>query len=586
MVIKIPIVSTLNDKGFKAADSAMKGLIPSAAKMGAAVGAALSVGAIAAFGKASVSAFLAEDKAAKILGQTLKNLGLGFQTGAMNDYISKMAEATGVSKDELRPAFDRLARITGSTAKAQELLNLSMDISAGTGKDLASVSASVAKAYGGQTAALGRLGLGLTAVELHSKNFGLIQERLTRLFNGDAKVAADSYAGQVSRLGIAFDEMKIKIGGGIVDGLASLGKDKSLSSLTKQMDDFGTSIGNASHGLGIILSKLDSSSSKPNWFSSLLSGTLRVVKDINPLQWGYDALVHSGASATDKANHREHGGNGLPAGAAMMLASRAAADAAKAQKEQLSALKKSANQQAIQNRLTADSARLQKSQAIQNMALIEITAALKGKISASDKLSLEIQQTQLELQQAIQDKNVGLADQLAAKLDALQGKQSSLNTGLAAIKEITDPTTKLLAGLNASLATLLGVQAAMAAINNTTIAPKQINSLDGNNPGLIDSTTKAAAVAAAMANGGYGAGNGAGQIPNSALTVNPVATPTTYSDANGSGTSSSSGGSGTPVQLILDGKVVAETIIPHIVNYSASGTNTSWNRNFTPGAIL
>lgn len=95
----------------------------------------------------SAKAFAQDDKAARVLGQTLNNLGLGFGQNAqiVNDYISNLEKQTGVLDDELRPAMDRLLRATGDITKSQKLLSLALDISAGTGKTLTQVSQSLQK---------------------------------------------------------------------------------------------------------------------------------------------------------------------------------------------------------------------------------------------------------------------------------------------------------------------------------------------------------------------------------------------------------------------------------------------------------
>ena len=65
-----------------------------------------------------------------------------------------MSIQIGVADDQLRPAFANLARATGDVTKSQELLTLSTNISAATGKDLESVSIALSKAYGGNVAGL------------------------------------------------------------------------------------------------------------------------------------------------------------------------------------------------------------------------------------------------------------------------------------------------------------------------------------------------------------------------------------------------------------------------------------------------
>jgi hypothetical protein len=117
-----------------------------------------------------------------------------------------------VADDELRPALGRLVRSTSDTEKAQQLLATALDISAATGKPLESVANALGKAYDGNTASLGKLGIGLSAAELKTMNFTQVQGKLSDLFGGAAARNADTYAGRIARMQIAFDEAKETIG--------------------------------------------------------------------------------------------------------------------------------------------------------------------------------------------------------------------------------------------------------------------------------------------------------------------------------------------------------------------------------------
>lgn len=193
---------------------------------------------VLSFSKASVKAFAEDDKAARALGQTLKNLGLayGSNAGTVNGFISRLEMQTGVLDDELRPAMDRLLRATGDVTKSQELLGLALDISAGTGKSLTQVSQSLQKAYLGQTQALGRLGVGLTKAELTSSSFEEIQSRLSTLFAGQATAAADTYAGSLNKLTVAGNNAKETIGKGLIDAFVTASNSSSIDDLISKID--------------------------------------------------------------------------------------------------------------------------------------------------------------------------------------------------------------------------------------------------------------------------------------------------------------------------------------------------------------
>jgi type II restriction enzyme len=70
---------------------------------------------IIAFGKASVQAFAADEKAAKSLSVALQNTGNGFAGIATEGFIARMQDTYNVLDDELRPAFQTLLNATGAT---------------------------------------------------------------------------------------------------------------------------------------------------------------------------------------------------------------------------------------------------------------------------------------------------------------------------------------------------------------------------------------------------------------------------------------------------------------------------------------
>jgi len=177
--------------------------------------AAAAAGAAAiAIGIEGVKAAVADEKAQTQLALALENAtgATQAQIKATEDSILQMSLATGVADDELRPALGRLVRSTQDTEKAQELLALAMDISTSTGKPLETVANGLAKAYDGNTAALGKLEIGLSTAELKSMTFEDAQSRLSDLFGGAAAANAETYAGKIARVQVAFDEAKETVG--------------------------------------------------------------------------------------------------------------------------------------------------------------------------------------------------------------------------------------------------------------------------------------------------------------------------------------------------------------------------------------
>jgi hypothetical protein len=260
--IAIQIASEFTgSKAFKQAETSTQKLQRQVKNLGRSLGLALGTAAIVKFGKASVKAFAEDDNAARSLAKTLENLGLNtrYAGSELNGYISRLEQQTGVLDDELRPAMDRLLRATGSITKSQELLALALDISAGTGKDLTAVSQGLQKAYLGNNASLGRLGVGLTKAELNSSSFLDIQTKLTTLFAGQAKDAADSFQGSLNKLTIASNNAKEAIGKGLVEALAILtGGGGSVDGAVGTIDKMSSGIADGAKNIAYMIKQFES----------------------------------------------------------------------------------------------------------------------------------------------------------------------------------------------------------------------------------------------------------------------------------------------------------------------------------------
>jgi len=215
--------------------------------------AAFAVRKITQFGKAAVMAFAADEKAAKSLSIALQNTGNGFATIATEGFISRLQDTFKVLDDELRPAFTTLINATGSLSKAQTGLELALNISKGTGKDLGAVTMALAKAYGGQTTALSRLGAGLDKATLATGDMDKIMAALTAKFSGQALAATKTYAGQMDALTVATEGAKEIIGKGLLDSIALLGGANGIEQATKDMESFAIATSDVTLGFARIL---------------------------------------------------------------------------------------------------------------------------------------------------------------------------------------------------------------------------------------------------------------------------------------------------------------------------------------------
>jgi uncharacterized protein YcfJ len=210
---------------------------------------------IYAFGKASVKAFAEDEKAAKSLEIALKNTGNGFATIATEGFISRMQQTYRVLDDELRPAFQTLLTSTGSVTKAQEGLQLALDVSAGTTKDLAAVSAALARGYAGNTQGLSRLNAGLSKAILKTGDMEKITAALTSRFQGQAIGALDTYTKKMEALSIAAANSKEIIGKGLLDSIAALGGNDGITNAADAMETLAQNTADTIYGFSLLIAK-------------------------------------------------------------------------------------------------------------------------------------------------------------------------------------------------------------------------------------------------------------------------------------------------------------------------------------------
>jgi len=140
----------------------------------------------------------------------------------VESYITKTSIANNVTDDLLRPSLERLVRATGDVSEAQRLQGLALDISAGSGKSLEAVSMALGKAFEGNAAGLGKLGVGLSAAQLKTMSFDEITKTLSDTFGGQAAIAADTFSGKLGRLGIVFNEAKETVGSFVIDAITPM----------------------------------------------------------------------------------------------------------------------------------------------------------------------------------------------------------------------------------------------------------------------------------------------------------------------------------------------------------------------------
>jgi hypothetical protein len=218
-MISIPIISDFDSAGIKRAQREFKQLETVGEKAQfaikkAAVPAAAALGAVTAVIGDSVKAAIEDEAAQASLARQIKasSGATDSHVASVEKYISSLAKSAAISDDEARPAFQKLIVATKDVTKATDLMNLATDVAAATGKPLVDVSEALSKGYAGNMKALGALSPEIKAMIKDGASLAEVQAVLTKNFGGAGEAAANTAAGGMKKLGIAFGETKESIG--------------------------------------------------------------------------------------------------------------------------------------------------------------------------------------------------------------------------------------------------------------------------------------------------------------------------------------------------------------------------------------
>jgi hypothetical protein len=429
-------VTTFDGKALGKGQKQIGALEKSVKSLAKAFGVTLGVGAVAAFGKASVKAFAADQTAAVRLTKAVENLGLGFEDTKITRFIADLEKSAAVADDVLRPAFQSLLSTTGSVTKSQDLLALALEISAGSGVDAAEVAKDLSLAYLGQTKGLSKYNTGLSKTELTAAGFLTIQEKLTAQYSGQNAARLDTYAGKVAAVQIAYGNLQETVGGALVDAFMKLAGDTTTEDLTESVDNLADSLAAVVELTGQVATPFVNLAKFFN--DASMAYTKLLYKVTGTAFFGTEANRQYGGAYADKYRSIEEAANAK-------ARAKAEAEAAKRQKELLALQKKSAL--AEKNKLS-----LSKAAAVFDTERISIAAALRSTYDKETRL-------RLEALMAIADDDGATAIARIGDLAAFQ-KNADLQK-LAGINVISSAT---LEAINTQLLTEL------AAINSSKMA--------------------------------------------------------------------------------------------------------------------
>lgn len=444
-------------KAFKDANKSVTNLERSVKKLAAAFGIGLSVQQVVAFGKASVKAFMDDEKSAKRLSVAVKNLGLQFAQPAIDQYISGLEKSAAITDDQLRPAFQGLLTTTGSLTEAQNLLSLAIETSRGSGIDLETVARDLSNAYVGNTKGLKKYALGLTQAELKTMSFTQVQKKFNEQFKGANAAFLDSYAGKMEVLKVTTDNVKESIGKGLVEALvAAGGEDANIQDIADSMQELADGTAEVIKGVGKLIGLWQDLNKVTS--TGLIGNIRKIIEKASPVgmfKEGIKGLRTLGKLAEKPANY------GTPFGQAQ---TRAARNQTRATNDLVKNTKALTTEQKKQ-------AALKKAGTVFDLEQIQLVAALKGKLSEEEKI-------RVEAQLALLNGNVKVAQELTKEILQAQDSTGNLAKFLAALPDARNPFQYL----DAYLSYLAGKAAAIsmgtpfgqaAPTGNTTAAPVQ-----------------------------------------------------------------------------------------------------------------
>jgi len=409
----VSALATWNGKALTKGKKQISEFDKSAQKLGKTFAKIFGSVALVSFGKNAVNAFIESEKAAAKLRTTVSNLGLEFEQPGIETYLKNLSLQFGIVDENLIPGFQRLLIVTKDVAQAQSLFNTALNVSAGTGKDLTAVSTSLSKAYLGDNAALGRLGVGLSKAQLKSASFLEMQRTLNANFAGQAAAAVEGYAGSMAKLTVAVDESKEAIGKGLLDAISALSGSNDINTFTTKMVGAAEAIGRAFATVGDVIGLLN-----PN-ASVKVNGKFVRRSDVMKQNVG----GYSGIPGPRKAE------------------TKAIKDAVTLRKQENDLLKKKTAVDQLRDKF--------------DLERIGLTAALNAATDEETKL-------RLKAQIAILDNNEALAKKLLAEMEAAEAAKklgNSLNTAadltIEYFKKLSESLVGTIGYLNMSMRQIL-----------------------------------------------------------------------------------------------------------------------------------
>jgi len=422
--VVVSALATWNGKSLKKAKQDIDVFSKQVKQFARVFGVAFSATALVAFSKKAVKAFAEDEAAAKSLALQLENTGNAFRVTEVEAYIKSLEKTYAILTD-LRAPFQTLLNVTGSVDLAQRSLEAALDISAGTGENLATVVGAIAAGVRGQTKAINGLNTGIDTSILATGDMNKIMAELEKKFSGQAAARLDTYAGKMDVLKKGADEATKSIGTGLVDALVILSKDESISGLATDFENLGNNIAFAIVEMAKLIKKFNDLVENPSFKAGLLALAILSKKPSAVIGAfgiiGLDAASSALTSSRSTTKSNMGGYSGIPS--TRKAETKAIKDAVTYRKQENALLKAKTAVDQLRDKF--------------DLERIGLAAALNAATDEETKL-------RIKAQIAILDNNEALAKKLLAEMEAAEAAKK-LAAALGTVGDATIEYFKKLA---------------------------------------------------------------------------------------------------------------------------------------------
>lgn len=206
-------------KGIKSAESNMGSLGGVAKKLGGVLAGAFAVGAIVSFGKATFEAFKESEAAMARFNTTMKTMGTAGEKA--RDQLLKTADAAlklAFDDEEAAESLAKLFQRTGDVTEATKLNAIAMDLARAKQISLTDATNLLGQVMSGNGRVLKQYGIELDETKTPLQAIDELQKKVA----GSAEAYANTTAGSVEKLSLAWGNLKENIGGVVAQALTPL----------------------------------------------------------------------------------------------------------------------------------------------------------------------------------------------------------------------------------------------------------------------------------------------------------------------------------------------------------------------------